>query len=205
MAESDVPAGVPKSGGGGGGIVIAVVVMVLLTGGLIVWRVVSTMEPTAEEPKPVVTKPKEEEEEGGRRRSSLPPPPPKVEPSASASASAAADGKPKSGGGGGGAAFCGECSGDLSPAARAVLKATGASARRCYERALQTHQGIAGKIVISVKVSATGSVCAAGVASDSVGGGVAACVLPLFRSATLPPPTGGCAEASVPLSFEAKQ
>ena len=197
MPESTPP--VPKSGGSGP-FVLAAIVMLLLMGGLIYWKTRSSGSETTkvEAPKHVVTPDQPALDEP-------PPPPPPV---ASASASAAPDaGKPSakkitSGGGG----LCGPCTGDATSAIVSALHAKGAQARSCYEHALRQNSMLAGRMSISVIISATGSVCSASVGSNELGDpGVANCVVQMMKAGTYSPPGGNsCVQVNVPLNFTPK-
>jgi len=56
--------------------------------------------------------------------------------------------------------------------------------------------------MVSVRIDPQGNVCSASVAEDAIHSAeVANCVMGMFRSAKFPPPTGGCIDVKVPLSF----
>ena len=190
------PSQIPGASGSGQYIALAAVLVVLM-GGLLFWKTCggsngSASPPVASAP-PSGTPPP-------RSNIDAPPPPPDdpiPEPSASAKKTTA----PTGGGSYGcGAAQCGT----PAPAMRGELQSRAGNARGCYERALRTNPTLQGRVVVAVRVDSGGSVCSASIAQDSVGGDVAACILPMFRSGKFSPPTGGCADATVPLNFQPK-
>jgi TonB family protein len=85
------------------------------------------------------------------------------------------------------------------------MAVTGARAQGCYERALRQNSTLQGRLMIRVRVGPRGEVCAASVASDSLGDqGVSSCVLQKFQATTFPAPVNGCVDIQVPLRFEPK-
>jgi hypothetical protein len=59
--------------------------------------------------------------------------------------------------------------------------------------------------MVSVRVGPAGEVCAASIASDSLGDpGVSSCVVQKFQAGSYPAPINGCIEVRVPLRFEPK-
>ena len=63
-----------------------------------------------------------------------------------------------------------------------------------------------GKLMVSVQVSPTGSVCSASITNDEIHSPeITSCVLGKFRSSTFPPPSGGCTTVNIPISFSIKQ
>lgn len=195
MADSLAPP--PKSGNGA---FIAVAVIMLLTaGGLIFWKLSGDEE---KEEKPVAAAPKPKPKP---KKIDFAPPPPPVEEEEDAGADADTK-KTAAVKGPSGPNPCAvkACKGKAGAQLRSALAAKAGASRRCYERALQSNEGLQGRIVISVRVGPQGQVCSAGVASDSVGGGVANCALNSFRAGRLPPPSGGCVDTAVPISFKPK-
>jgi len=196
MSETTPP--VPKSGGSGP-FILAAIVMLLLMGGLIYWKTKGSSTDTAkvEAPKPSAT----------IDQPGLDEPPPPPPPIASADASAAPDTtKPKKQLGGVGGGACGPCTGDATPAIVSALHAKGAQARSCYEHALRQNAMLAGRMSINITISATGSVCSAGVGNNGLGDpSVANCVVQMMKSGTFSPPGGGsCVQVAVPLNFTPK-
>lgn len=191
MAQSVAPP--PK--GGSGAFIGAAVAMLLLMGGLIFWKMrggAQPQQPTAPPPPPPTTPQVFE---------APPPPPPPLPP-----VEEDAGKKPVTklvGGGGGGCA--GECKGTATAALQSALAGKAGAARGCYERGLRQNAMLQGRLVVSVRVGPTGQVCSAGVASNGLGDpGVASCVVGLFRSASFPPPQGGCVDTQVPMNFVPK-
>src|SRR5262249_27644482 len=101
-------------------------------------------------------------------------------------------------------AACGaaKCSGTSNSAISTALSARGGAARPCYERALRVNSALQGKLTVNVRIDPQGNVCNASVIEDAIHSiEVSNCVMGMFRSAKFPPPTGGCVDAKVPLSF----
>jgi hypothetical protein len=135
------------------------------------------------------------------------PPPPKIEteeptPSATASSPAAKGTGPA---GPAGPGPCSNCQGTATGALSSAIRSTAQSAQGCYQRALRTSE-VSGSMTVAVQVSASGSVCSASIAADTVRSGeITQCVLGRFRGKTFPPPQGGCVTVNVPISFSIKQ
>ena len=194
MADSLAPP--PKSGNGA--FIAVAVIMLLAAGGLIFWKLSGDEE---KEEKPVAAAPKPKPKP--KKIDFAPPPPPVEEEDAGADAETKKTAAVK-GPSGPNPCAVKECKGKAGAQLRSALAAKAGASRRCYERALQSNEGLQGRIVISVRVGPQGQVCSAGVASDSVGGGVANCALNSFRAGRLPPPSGGCVDTAVPISFKPK-
>jgi len=95
-----------------------------------------------------------------------------------------------------------KCTGTSNNAILSALSARAGAARPCYERALRVNSGLQGKLTVNVRVDPQGNVCSASVLEDAIHSAeVSNCVMGMFRSAKFPPPTGGCLDAKVPLSF----
>jgi hypothetical protein len=193
MPESAIPP--PPKHGGSGGFVAAAIVMLLLMGGLIWWKVKDSDQPKPAEtpvastpPPPVLEAPVP------------PPPPPPVEvPDAGQAVT-----KRVSVGRGGGACG-GECAGQATGQLKAALQGKAGASRRCYERALLQNSTLQGRMMLGVRVGADGRVCSASVTQNGIGDpGLANCVVGIFRSASLPPPQGGCVDTQVPMNFVPK-
>jgi TonB family protein len=181
------------------GFVIAASVMLLLTVGLLYFKLGGNKAPPPK-PAPVASvKPP-----APKRLEHAPPPPPPVLPEASAPEKAPQQkvqrtARAPSGG------CSGTCEGKVTTVLQSALHAKGFQGRGCYERALRQNPMLEGRLSIRVRVGAQGQVCSASIAADSVGDpGVTACVLQLFRSARLPPPSMGCVDVQVPLNFVTK-
>lgn len=127
-----------------------------------------------------------------------PPPPPPIEEAAPADTGSA---KPAAG-----PAYnqCGvpTCSGSASPQLQSALAQRAGAARACYERALRINSDLQGKVMLQVRVDGSGNVCAANIVQDDIHSSeVTSCLTRSFRSAKVPPATGGCVDVKVPLSF----
>jgi hypothetical protein len=128
-------------------------------------------------------------------------PPPPVIPDAAPSASVKV---PVSSGGVGGDG-CGvtTCNGDTTVELSNSLAFRAKTAHKCYDEALAQDPTLKGTVVIHVRVSYNGTVCAASVESSDVANpSVAACIANKFRQgARLASPKGGCMEANVPVKL----
>jgi hypothetical protein len=194
MPETSMPP--PPKHQGSGAFIGAVIVMLLLMGGLLWWN----FRPKPEEPKaslpPQPTAPPRTDEEA-------PPPPPPVEPDAGKKVDTPVKKKVASTGNSGCAATC---NGSAGAPLQGALSGAAGSVRACYEKALIQNQMLQGKMIVAVKIGPTGGVCSASIQSDTLGDGrVASCVLNRFRGGSFPPPSGGCADVRVPISFTPKK
>jgi hypothetical protein len=194
MPETSMPP--PPKHHGNGVFIGAVIVMLLLMGGLLWWNFrPKPTEPQANLPPKTSAAPRTDEE--------APPPPPPVEPDAGKKVEAPAAKKKVTSVGNGCNAVC---NGTASAPLQGALSGAAGSVRACYEKALLQNQMLQGKMLVSVKIGPTGSVCSARIASDTLGDGrVASCVMNRFKSGSFPPPTGGCADVNVPISFTPKK
>ena len=104
------------------------------------------------------------------------------------------------GGGGDGCAQT-TCNGGTTSELSGALAFRAKTAHKCYDEALAQDPTLKGQVVIHVRVSYNGTVCAASVESSDVANpSVAACIANRFRQgARLPSPSGGCMEANVPV------
>lgn len=98
------------------------------------------------------------------------------------------------------------CTGSASAELEQTLAFRAKQAHRCYDNALTQDPTLKGKVSISVRVGANGSVCSAAVASNDMGSPtVANCVVGYFRSGSFPAPKGGCLDANIPINFVPRQ
>ena len=180
----------PKSGSGA--FIGAAILMLLLMGGLIYWK----MKGGADESRTVLPTPTV----APGPTLDEPPPPPPTEIDAGAPEAPKSAKKVVALGG------CdGECKGSASGALQAALRTKAGQARGCYERALRQNATLEGRLIVNVRVGPRGQVCSATLGNDALGeAGVSQCVLQMFRSATLPAPTGGCVDTQVPMYFKPK-
>ncbi len=59
-----------------------------------------------------------------------------------------------------------------------------------------------GKVMLAVRVDNAGNVCQASIEQDEIHSSeVNSCLIRAFRSAKVPPASGGCVDIRVPLSF----
>ncbi|HKQ68852.1 MAG TPA: AgmX/PglI C-terminal domain-containing protein [Polyangiaceae bacterium] len=191
MPESIAPSSPPPKSSGGAIYIIAVIVLVAAIGGLVCWKLKGTSEP------PVATLPPPTVATAPTLVEAPPPPPPEEDAAAPVVDSggvrvATTNYTPCSN----------KCSGSGNSAMNSALSARAGSARPCYERALRVNSALQGKLTVSVRIDPQGNVCGASIAQDAIHSAeVSNCVIGMFRSAKFPPPTGGCVEAQVPLSF----
>ncbi len=191
-----IPSKVPTSSGGGW-YIAGIIILLLLIVGLVWWKL-SRPQPVAQppviqsvtaintEPSPVLDIP--------------------MPPALDAAVDAESDAKAPVVGGG--ENLCaGPCRGDAPAALQTALSGAGAASRGCYERALRNDPTLAGRIVVSVRVASNGNVCGANISQNTLGsGGVAECVLGLFRNKHFPGATGGkCVDVNVPMSFTPRE
>jgi hypothetical protein len=99
--------------------------------------------------------------------------------------------------------FCeGECTGQETPELLSALRARAGQARSCYERALTHNSSLSGSVVLSLRVSPSGTACSASMAKDTLADpAVTNCVLQRFRSGKFPKPGGGCVDVALPINF----
>ena len=95
------------------------------------------------------------------------------------------------------------CNGSAGSDLQGALAFRAKTAHKCYDEALAQDPTLKGQVVISVRVSGNGTVCAAGVeSSDIPNPSVAACIANKFRQGSrLPSPTGGCVSVNVPMKL----
>lgn len=203
MSEKEEPEYIPGKSSGVGLYVAGMVVMAGLIIGLLVWRSRANTPP----PAPVVTTAKTTVEATPPPPMFAPPPPPKIEAEPEPTATASATGGKAGSGAPGGLGPCGKCGeGEGNSALSSAIQNAAASARGCYNRALQKGNEVSGRMTVSVQVGSTGSVCSAAIGSDTVGSAqVSSCVLGRFQGRSFPPPTKGCVVVNVPINFTIKQ
>ena len=182
--------------------IVAIVAMLAGIGGLIFWKT-TRGEPAAEQevtPAPsaiaaVAAEPPL------LLDAPAPPPPPADEPAAETAAAGKPSAKPNATAST--ANPCeGECGGTVTPALNGQLAGVGRTARRCYYDALANNGDLKGRIMVSVRVGASGQVCSAKIASNDTGSPeLGACVAQKYRAAQLSAPQKGCVDVEVPLNF----
>ena len=190
-----------KSDGSAGFIGVAVA-MLLMGGGLVYWKITSDRQP-----EPAGTNadvPKTAEPPKATLEMAPPPPPPPEEEDAGAEAGKVAPSE-KSGKNVGKGPCSPPCTGKVTGTLQSALRGRAGQARRCYERALRLNPSLQGRLTVNVTVGSNGSVCSAGIGSNSLGDqSVAMCVVGSFQGARLPPPQGGCVNAAVAVKFVPK-
>jgi outer membrane biosynthesis protein TonB len=189
MALSTVPPSQRPPRSGGGVYIAAVVVLLAAIGLLVFWKLKGSNEGAIS---PVVPPPTPT---GPPTLAEPPPPPPPEEV-------ARADAGPRIIYVGGGPCAPAKCTGTSNNMIYSALSARAGAARPCYERALRVNSSLQGKLTVNVRIDPQGNVCSAQVVEDAIHSNeVSNCVMGMFRSAKFPPPTGGCVDAKVPMSF----
>jgi outer membrane biosynthesis protein TonB len=181
----------PPPRSGGGIYILAVVLLILGIGGLVVWKLKGGGETNTTPPVPTPIQTNQ-----NTFVEPPPPPPPVVEEQTHA------DGGARVVSNNNGACAATKCTGTANTAINSALAARAGAARPCYERALRVNSALQGKLMVNVRIDPQGNVCNASVLEDAIHSvEVSNCVMGMFRSAKFPPPTGGCVDARVPLSF----
>lgn len=185
---------VAKKDSAGRRVAVIAALLVALVGGFMVWKATQKPapppppppKPTAVAPPAPVEPPPPPPEEAP-----APPPPEVAKPEPTKPATPRKD------------TFCeGECTGTETPELLSALRARAGQARSCYERALTHNSSLSGSVVLSVRVSPSGTACSASMAKDTLGDpAVTNCVLQRFRSGKFPKPSGGCVDIALPINF----
>ena len=99
-------------------------------------------------------------------------------------------------------ACSGKCTGSGTPELGVALQQRAAGSRRCYNIALTSDATLQGVVQVAIRIGPDGTVCSKKVAASSMPPDMTSCVLQMFDQVTYPPPTGGCIDAVVPMSFK---
>jgi hypothetical protein len=192
----------PPTGGSGNGPLIGVAVaLVAVMGGLLWYKSQSAEAP---QPAATVSAPTQSARPPRPMLMDAPPPPPTTDDSAAPPPDDAGAAKPKTPGASGGGCS-GSCNGNASGGTTGDIQGRAGAARGCYERALRQNSTLQGRMQVSLRVDPSGTICSASIAGDTVGSpDVSSCVLGMFRGQHVSPPTGGCVDLNVPLSFQPK-
>jgi hypothetical protein len=95
-----------------------------------------------------------------------------------------------------------KCTGTATPELEQALRVRASQARRCYNEALSRDPSLRGHLVLDVRVSTAGNVCAVNVQNNDMGSPkVANCAAHILGGASYPAPRGGCVDSTVPLNF----
>ncbi len=105
----------------------------------------------------------------------------------------------------GGGGCGGTCNGSVPTELRNYISGRGAAAKLCYRAALESQEGLAGEISVSLRIGPDGSLCSASIVSDSVGNAQLASCVKQKMQATYPAPKGGCVDQRVTISFKPQQ
>jgi hypothetical protein len=99
----------------------------------------------------------------------------------------------------------GVCNGHATEALVRALSARAGQARACYEQLLRSSPHASGRLLVALRVDATGEVSSAEAIEDDVREpALTTCTLERLKRGLLPAPAGGCANINVPLRFEVK-
>jgi len=193
MPESIAPSSRPPPTSGGAIYVVVVIALIAAIFGLVYWKLGGANEAPTAHPPPVATTP--------ATLAEPPPPPPPIEEAVpvvdSGTRVATTNYSP---------CAVPKCSGSSNNAMASALSARAGSARPCYERALRVNSNLQGKLMLTVRVDPQGNVCSASISQDAIHSPeVSNCVTGMFRSAKFPPPTGGCIDVNLPLSFSPRE
>ena len=185
----------------GNGVLIGLGVVVLLgTAGGILWWV--SKKDSAPQPPTTVEAPASTQANAAPESTLDLPPLPSVEPDVGVDTGV--DAAPETGtrvtmGGGG----CGgTCNGSVPTELRNYISGRGAAAKLCYRAALESQEGLAGEISVSLRIGPDGSLCSASIVSDSVGNAQLATCVKQKMQATYPAPKGGCVDQRVTINFK---
>ena len=97
---------------------------------------------------------------------------------------------------------CGACGGKLTEDLQAELTRRAGATKRCYDELLGRDASARGRVVVRVRVGASGTVCSDTIARDTVGNEeFASCVRAAFEGDRFPPPVGACVDVNIPLQF----
>lgn len=100
---------------------------------------------------------------------------------------------------------CGSCSGSITPELQAAVQSRGATAKQCYQSALQGNESLSGEISLEVKIGADGSTCSVSIRSDTVGSSrLQQCVRSKMYG-NYPKPNNGCVTFGLPIQFKPQQ
>lgn len=187
----------PAKSGGGAAVVIGVVVLLGLAGGLLWWKNRSDDTTKATTPSASTTGSNTAAPE---TTLDLPP----IELPKDAGEVVDTGPKTASTGGGGGGGCPATCTGQINDAIKAAAAARAGTAKKCYQTALEGNEGLAGEIVVLVRVGTGGETCSASVVSDSTGSGKLAQCVRSKMLGSYPQPKGGCVEVKVPVVFKPK-
>lgn len=195
--SDETPAGVPGSSGGNGQYIALAVVFLLFGGGLLAYKMKGDDKPPPPPPPPVTSA------TVARPMLTDAPPPPPMDDDAGV---AMPDASTKTAGAVGASPCSLTCSGTASGALQSEVQGIAGRSRGCYERALRQNAQIQGRMTVALKVDAAGNVCGASAVNDTLGAPeVSSCVTGMFRGKKFSPPTGGCANITIPLNFAPKK
>lgn len=189
----------PAKQGGGAAVVIGVILLLGLAGGLLWWKnrpddTIKGTAPTASASATATAAPE--------TTLDLPP----IELPKDAGDTPETGPKTASTGGGSNSGSCPTtCTGQITDAIKAAAASRAGTAKKCYQTALEGNEGLAGEIVVLIRVGTGGETCSASVLSDSTGSGKLAQCVRSKMLGSYPQPKGGCVELKVPVVFKPKQ
>ncbi len=187
----------PAKQGGGAAVIIGVLLLLGLAGGLLYWKNrgddTKVTTPTSGTTSASTTAAPE---------TTLDLPPIELPKDAGDTADTGPKSASTNGGGGGGCPTV--CTGQINDAIKAAAAARAATAKKCYQTALEGNEGLAGEIVVQLRIGTGGETCSAGIMSNSTNSGKLAQCVRSKMLGTYPQPKGGCVELKVPVVFKPK-
>ena len=94
------------------------------------------------------------------------------------------------------------CSGSQTPELVAAAMSRAGRAKPCYDRALGAGRAVRGRMQVRIRVLGDGAVCEPQVLASELPEDMTKCVAQVLGGASYPPPSGGCLDVVVPLTFE---
>jgi hypothetical protein len=97
------------------------------------------------------------------------------------------------------------CNGQISQGLQGEIMEHASHVRSCYEHLLSVSPKAAGKLLVELRIDATGHVTRASLLKDELAEPeLSSCVLGVMRTSFATAPTNGCAVVNVPLNFQPK-
>jgi hypothetical protein len=82
-----------------------------------------------------------------------------------------------------------------------AVKTREVQARPCYDRVLAADRTLRGRMRVLVRLRDDGSVCETRVLASDLPADMGRCVARVLGGTSYPPPSGGCIDVEVPLTF----
>jgi hypothetical protein len=74
-------------------------------------------------------------------------------------------------------------------------------AKPCYDQALAADPALHGRVRVVVRIEENGSVCESRVVASDMPADMSQCIAHVLGGSSYPPPSGGCIDVEIPLSF----